>query len=396
MNGTSVFEEGQAEINIPSGMVEPTNHDTADEDRRRRLRGLGIYTPATLVEAVKKDAKKPFLVDGLLRPRSVNLLVGDSGLGKTPLAIQMGVSIAAGRPLLGRAVQQGRVLYCDAESGKAEFCETLQSVSRFLGLPEPPADFHVWSPNWDATRRDGHYWVGPCGEVQEKTELVKPAFVIVDAFRTFWPDAETKNRIAAETIAALRKVKGVTWLLLHHRRKLSHERGVAGLVDNPQGWFQESAGALALVNQSDTRIGVEDHAGKEADLLVAGFLRGSGRFVPMDIARVLDEGGEPLGYRLLTGSALLNEEDRALFERLPSRYRFKDAEREMGGKSASNVARFNKRCEQLQIVQKVGAEYVKTGPSMESVEGVESSPTPAPRTPSAPSSLPETGAPVTH
>src|SRR5262245_55632050 len=98
----------------------------ADADRRKQMRELGIATPLTLEEAVKAEAKQPYLIDGLLRTRSVNLLVGDSGLGKTPLGIQLGVCVAAGLPFLGLEVRQpGSVLYCDAESDLPSFLEML-------------------------------------------------------------------------------------------------------------------------------------------------------------------------------------------------------------------------------------------------------------------------------
>jgi hypothetical protein len=62
-----------------------------ETERRARLRQLGIYLPPTLEEARKAQAAQSYLVEGLLRTGSVNLLVGDSGLGKTPLGIQLGV-----------------------------------------------------------------------------------------------------------------------------------------------------------------------------------------------------------------------------------------------------------------------------------------------------------------
>ena len=350
---------------------------------RKALRKLGIYTPDTLLQSIEKDAKKPFQVEGLLRPQTVNLLVGDSGLGKTPLAIQLGVSIAAGLPVFGRSVRKGRVLYCDAESGKTEFCECLAGVSRFLGLSEPPSDFHVWSPNWEVGVPSESSWQTPGSELKQRVDAVKPALVVVDALRTFWPEAEAKNPQAAETLRALRKFKDATWLLIHHRRKVNHERAIADLSTNPNGWFQESAGSLALVNQSDTRIGVEPHSQRDADLLVAGFVRGTGPFVHMDLVRVLDDDGNPVGYRALTGAQRLNTDDQAVYQRLPDRFRFKDVERELGGTSGSNAARFLKRCESLQIVKKVGKDYTKSAP-VEYVERVECSVSQTPSTPSTP------------
>jgi hypothetical protein len=159
---------------------------------------------------------------------------------------------------------------------------------------------------------------------------------------------------------------------------------VGNLVENPQAWFQESAGALALVNQSDTRIGVEPHSGREADLLVAELLRGSGPFVPLDLIRATDEDGAPVGYRLATGVDLLNADDRGVYEGLPDHFRHKDVQARMGGHSGSNVSRFLRKCESLQIVKAEGKEYTKAVPSVEPVERVECQDHAAPATPPTP------------
>ena len=106
----------------------PPSQVNEEQSRRQdRFRQLGIYTPEMLEAGLKTDATAPFLVEGLLQMNSLNLLVGDSGLGKTPLAIQMGICIAAGIDFLGRKVEKGPVLYCDAESRKSDFAETLRT-----------------------------------------------------------------------------------------------------------------------------------------------------------------------------------------------------------------------------------------------------------------------------
>src|SRR5258708_14136069 len=47
------------------------------------------------------------LVEGLLPPRSVNILVGDSGVGKSPLAYHLGLCFASGTPFLVLPVHSG-------------------------------------------------------------------------------------------------------------------------------------------------------------------------------------------------------------------------------------------------------------------------------------------------
>src|SRR6187455_1048122 len=87
-------------------------------------------------------------VEGLLEEGSLNLLIGHSNLGKTPLCITLGVAIAAGVPFLGHSTTKGPVLYLDAESTIANFMGTVENVSKSMGLPKPPEEFKVWSPNW--------------------------------------------------------------------------------------------------------------------------------------------------------------------------------------------------------------------------------------------------------
>jgi hypothetical protein len=61
----------------------------------------------------------------------------------------------------------------------------------------------------------------------------------------------------------------------------------------------------------------------------------------------------------MTGTALLNPVDSAVFEKLQPRFRFKDVKAVMGGHSDSNVKRFLDRCCALEIARRDGAEYVK-------------------------------------
>jgi hypothetical protein len=195
---------------------------------------------------------------------------------------------------------------------------------------------------------------------------VNPTLVIVDPLRMFWPQAEGKNEDTVDMVRRLKSLSsetGCSWLITHHRRKVN-QAGAVQIEDNVHGWFQEAAGAHALVNQSDTRIGLEPHSGR-VDLLLAGFMRGMGPFVPLDLARETDNQGSPVGYRLLTGIEHLSSNDRAVFDALRGRFRFRDVLTSMGGTSGSNANRFVSKCQSLGIVHKEGAEYVKAGPTVE-------------------------------
>jgi len=63
-----------------------------------------VLTPADLKELAAEDVS--YLVDQLIPTRSIAILVGDSGLGKTPLGISLGLSVATGMPFLERPTKQ--------------------------------------------------------------------------------------------------------------------------------------------------------------------------------------------------------------------------------------------------------------------------------------------------
>jgi hypothetical protein len=316
---------------------------------------LGIFDFAGLGRLQR--ARGSDLVEGLIRDRSVNLFVGDSGLGKTPLAVLLGVCVASGRPFLGRPVRKGRVLYCDAESGVREFRDLLQAVSRFVGLEAPPSDFLVWSPDFDSSPPNSKSLVA---QLKERVLAVEPLLVIPDPFRAIWPsgskDAETASA-ALGTQRELTRLTGCSWLNIHHRRKRDATR-VVSLEGDKRLWFQEAAGSLALINHTDTRLGFEESSGP-ADLLLAGFARGLGWLGSFPLQRVLDDDGTPEGYRVLTGIDHLSQGYQEPFKHLPDTFGFKRAKEVLGGHSDSNTAAFLSQCQTAGLVRKEGREYVK-------------------------------------
>ena len=322
---------------------------------------FGIYDYAALKELA--GSTPPDLVEGLLGERSLNILVGDSNLGKTPLAVTLGVSVASGRPFLGRKVEKGRVLYFDSETPLPEFPHMLEVISQTAGLTEPPSEFLTFPLNGPESENSSTA-TGPGEAVLDAVSMAKPSLVIIDPLRTFWPQAQKDAETAMSVLAPLRKAtkkEGCTWLLLHHRRKHSAE-GTPSLLTDAHGWLQESAGSQALVNHTDTRLGVEPVDGPgDAELVLGGFARSKGRIAPFYLGRERDsKTGEPVGYQPLLGLALLPESYQEAFMALPDKFRFVDALRALGGASSSNAKAFLDRCVSFGLAKRTGKEFVKS------------------------------------
>jgi hypothetical protein len=115
-------------------------------------------------------------------------------------------------------------------------------------------------------------------------------------------------------------------------------------------WFYQSRGSQELINGCDVRIGVGKATTTGAAIVVRGFGRVEGEFSPILLARDTDLEGRPVGYRALEGLDQLNEHQLQAFRKLPSTFKFKDAER-IYGRQANGTNRFLKKLIQIGLVK---------------------------------------------
>src|SRR5258708_37628378 len=120
---------------------------TASEFHSDFLRGHHIWTLDQLSMRAEELKTADYIIGGLVPQQAITMIVGDSGLGKSPLLYQAGMCVAAGLSFLGRTVRQGRVLYIDHENGLAQIDTLARRLATFLRLAEAPAEFRVWSAN---------------------------------------------------------------------------------------------------------------------------------------------------------------------------------------------------------------------------------------------------------
>jgi hypothetical protein len=292
-----------------------------------------------------------YIVEGLLPADDVHVAVGDSGLGKTPWAYQLGLSVVTGKPFLGFSVRQGRVLYYDLENGREEILQVGRSLCAHLGVASFPDDFLVLLDEGNPV------------QLAHAVNAQKPALVIVDTLRALKPTAQKANE---EMAAFLNECKAVARkhhcaiLLLHHIKKPS-ENGVSSLEITPiMEWLLQASGARALINQTNTRIAFDAPAPAKRDsdavLVMKSFVKMRGEGGPFHLARVLDSDGEPIGYRRMVGCELLgNEEQEAAFRRLPDppkQFTFKEAKRAYGA-TDNPTSQWLKKCEAAGLTRRV-------------------------------------------
>jgi AAA domain len=328
----------------------------SSEQRKR----WGLHTPETLRVRAQELGSSGYLINGLLPARSIGLLLGDSGLGKSPLMFQAGICVAAGVPFLGRATKKGCVVIADFENGLGDIHELLDRISGHVGLPEPPAeDLLLWSLNdcEQGYERSGH-------TLLDMLRDVRPTLVIIDSLGSYAPEAERENSSATYMLKELRALArdcGTSTLLVHHRRKQPRKSDEsAGPLEraNLRLWFQDSRGASSLVNGVDIRLGVDEPdlsaVGKdEVALVMRGYGRIRGEIGPFYLTREVDEDGDPVGYRRLVGAELLfNDDQQSALGKLARQFTFKEA-KQAYGRGDQATSNFLNRSINFQVLRKV-------------------------------------------
>jgi KaiC/GvpD/RAD55 family RecA-like ATPase len=331
-----------------------------------------VYTPESLRRRCIALGATNYIVDGLIPQRSLGIAVGDSGIGKTALFYQMAVCVAAGVDYLGRKTRQGRVLYLDGENGMSDVEDMVTRLSRFVGLAGPPNDLLLFNLN-DCIQK----WGEPGNGLVELVEAFKPSLVIIDPLALLYPNAEEKNAEANKAFRELRQIMsktGCTMLPVHHIKKPG-ESPVLLEVVGVRTWLQQARGSRALINATDVRIAIDqpDLVGFEVaaseiseeqlgqlSLVMEGFGRVRGTIPRTYLARVVDEDGVPMGYKVVTGAFLLRDKvQMQKFDSLPPAFFFKEA-KQIYGKGSQATKDFLDKCGACGLLEHPGSIYKKT------------------------------------
>ena len=169
------------------------------------------------------------LVKGLIYQGDKGMVFGESGSGKSFLAVDMGLSIARGAPFLGMKTTQGAVLYQAGEGGKG-LVKRLRAYRLehrvvddvpFVLLPEK-VDLFGEDGDTDAFIQECLAW---------KAALPDPLrLVVIDTFSTASPGAnENDSADMGRMLAAgdqINKATGAAILWVHHKNATGlRERG---------------------------------------------------------------------------------------------------------------------------------------------------------------------------
>lgn len=96
---------------------------------------ISLPKPKTLADYPDKLVMDPILIEGLFRKGRKGILTADSKAGKSFFAIELAISVAAGRTFLGRKCTKSKVCYFNYEIEEKEFMQRVKDVAEGLKIP---------------------------------------------------------------------------------------------------------------------------------------------------------------------------------------------------------------------------------------------------------------------
>lgn len=111
----------------------------ATAESKRRTDGLANLVPLSIDELIETAPTADWLIEGLLLEAQYGLITGGTGVGKTQLALQLGLSAAAGMEWLSFSIPVPKsVCYVSVEMSHAEiswFLKTMRNGLSYKDLP---------------------------------------------------------------------------------------------------------------------------------------------------------------------------------------------------------------------------------------------------------------------
>ena len=187
------------------------------------------------------------IVEGLLLAKTVSLLVGPSGIGKSTLALQMGCCVASSIPFCGLETSGGRVIYLTGEDSREIIEKRQQSLERSVGTTDNILIF------------DKMVFGSLENALSDLSVVENIALLIVDTAAAFCPQVNDAAPVrefmgALAGFAASRKC---AIFVIHHVNKNVSNNSAKSVYDGMKGSNEFTGAARAVMTlhrEKNTRV----------------------------------------------------------------------------------------------------------------------------------------------
>jgi RecA-family ATPase len=188
----------------------PIGVETAAEGAPSTLVELPVISAASFADVAPPERR--WIVKDMIPDRTVTIVAGDGGGGKTTLLLQLSTAIAGSCPWLGHNPDPGPVLVVTAEDDEEEIHRRLAAIAKSLGVElSDLANLHIVPlAGQDAVMGAPE---GKAALIAPTTvfrglvaliELIKPRLVVLDALADVYAGEENARAQARQFIGLLR------------------------------------------------------------------------------------------------------------------------------------------------------------------------------------------------
>lgn len=211
------------------------------------------------------------------------LLVGQSGTGKSSLAVQMAVCWALGRDVFGIKHPSGKPLkslFVQAENDLGDLAEMMQGVLAGLGISAFSDDFDLLKRNLIFVRDTTHTGFEFTKAVGKLIDRHKPDLVFIDPLLSFIGDDISKQSVCGQFLRnwlnPIADATGVVWVMVHHTNKPSMDKGAkAGWKTADHAYAGSGSSELTNWARAVMTLGMLDDGEFELKLAKRGMRAGA-------------------------------------------------------------------------------------------------------------------------
>lgn len=203
----------------------PPLHDVVVDDEEFERIKAGLVWAHEITDV----AASPYIIKGMLAPKSLSMMYGPSNSGKSFLALHLAASISTGTPWFGRKVEKAPVLYLAAE-GEYGIRNRVLGLRQSFSIPEWMMAFRFSDIDFlhglDCSQRTAKEL-----DVIERLSGLRPSVVVVDTLSQSMAGGDEND--PADMTKVIRNLGhvsrecSVTILLVHHLGK-DATRGARG------------------------------------------------------------------------------------------------------------------------------------------------------------------------
>ena len=212
--------------------------------------------------------QQPWLIEGLWSAAGCGIVGVEPKVGKTFLALDLAVSVAAGAPCLRhfRTPRAGRVLLFAAEDAPHDVRGRLEGIAHAAGVEFQSLDIHVITVPTLRLDRKEHQQA-----LQATVAFLRPLLTLLDPMVRLHGIDENVAAEVAPLLAYLRSLQRdyhTAIALVHHARKgAAHERGGQALRGSSELHAWGDSNLYLRRNGQQLQLNIEHRAAPGADRL---------------------------------------------------------------------------------------------------------------------------------